>query len=99
MNPSQMEILAVVAAGMAIVVFPVVRRAYRTYRRTRAVRCPETETLAGVSVDPLRAAVGAAFDRRSLAVTDCTLWPEKRGCDEECVKLIQLHQDAARPGW
>ena len=85
MSGSDWEILGVVSAGLVLVVLPVTVGTYRRLKAARSVVCPRTSRVAGVKVDAVAAAVGSAFDRLPLRVTSCSLWPEKRGCGQECV--------------
>jgi len=85
MSGSEWEILGVVSAGLVLVVLPVTVGTYRRLKAARSVVCPRTARVAGVKVDAVAAAVGSAFDRLPLRVTSCSLWPEKRGCGQECV--------------
>jgi hypothetical protein len=79
-------IFAVFAAGFLFVVVPVALATFYEYRRKKSVVCPETERPAEVSVDAGRATRGAAFGLRSLKVEDCSLWPDRKGCQEACLR-------------
>ncbi|MFQ5675366.1 MAG: hypothetical protein ACE5G1_05670, partial [bacterium] len=51
--------------------------------------CPETKTPTGVEVDAKHAAATAAFSKRELLLKDCTHWPEKKDCGQECLAQIE----------
>lgn len=51
------------------------------FRGDRAVRCPENHRPAGVRVDAWHAAGG-------LRLSDCSRWPEKAGCGQECLAEV-----------
>jgi hypothetical protein len=85
-------IAAVVAVGMLYVVLPVAVGAFRKYRGTRLVTCPETKQTAAVEVNPARAALAAALGEEDLRLQACSRWPEREDCGQEC-----LHQIEAAP--
>lgn len=58
------------------------------FRCPRQVLCPETGSIAIVRINALRAAVGSAVADPDLCVSDCSLWPERQGCREDCVCMI-----------
>jgi hypothetical protein len=88
-------IFAVVAAGLGIVVLPVVMGAYRRLRRPRSVVCPQTASIAGIRLNAIGAAAGAAFDRLPLKVASCTLWPEREGCGQDCLGEVVREESRA----
>ena len=63
--------------------------AYRTYRGKMLVTCPETDQTVGVSVDTRRAAVTAAYLKPELRLQQCTRWPERQDCGQECLSRIE----------
>ena len=79
-------ILGIIAMGSLLVVFPVGLATFYRYRRRKVVTCPETHSPAEVRLDAHRAALTTVLGRPRLKVEDCSRWPEKKGCDEECVK-------------
>ena len=84
-NPG-IVILGVFAVGAVFVLIPIALTSLAEHRRPRHVRCPEKGSAATVCLDPGRAARGALFGLTTLSVTDCSFWPEKKGCGEDCVK-------------
>lgn len=81
----------VLAAAAAIIVFLAltVGRAYRRFRGTRLVECPENHQVVAVEVDAARAAAGAAVGKIELKLSECTRWPERAGCGQECLRQIE----------
>lgn len=59
-------------------------RAYVRIRGKRVVTCPETGDSVAVEVNALRAVVGAP-----LRLQECTRWPERQGCGQECLQQIE----------
>jgi hypothetical protein len=79
-------ILTIIALGAFYNVLPVTRDAYRRFNYRKVVTCPNTRRLAEVKLNAFWAAFTAVFRRPALRVKSCTLWPEKKGCMEGCVK-------------
>jgi hypothetical protein len=74
------------------VLYPVVRltaRVYRRYRGTRLITCPETRQPAAVEVDTAHAIATAIAGQELLRLKDCSRWPEKRNCGQECLRQIE----------
>ncbi len=64
--------------------------AFIKYRGKRIVTCPETKTEVGVDVDALHAAATAPFGGGpELRLKDCTRWPERETCGQECLTQIE----------
>ena len=79
-------VTAIIALGGIYVLLPLVVHTFQRYRNKRVMTCPETEGLAEVNIDAQRAAYSSAFGRPLLKIKNCTLWPKKKGCDEDCIK-------------
>jgi hypothetical protein len=79
-------ILAVLAVGVLLVVVPVVLTTLSENREPKPVACPVTRGPATITVDAGRAARTAAFGRIRLAVAQCSLWPEREGCAQGCLR-------------
>ena len=79
-------LLAIVAAAALFVVIPVVRHAFRRYSEPLVLTCPETEQRTMVIVDAKRAAYTAAIGAPKLRAIDCSLWPERKDCEQTCLK-------------
>lgn len=79
-------ILAVLAVGVLLVVVPVVLTTLSENREPKAVACPVTHGPAKITVDAGRAARTAAFGRIRLSVARCSLWPEREGCAQGCLR-------------
>ena len=78
-------IAGIVAFGLVAVVVPIAIVVFRQYRDRKAVSCPQTHGVAEVSLNPSLAALGAAIGRPVIRVKNCSLWPDRKGCDEACV--------------
>ena len=67
----------------------VALRAYRRFRGTRVITCPETGCAAAVEVDKGHAAATYAIGEPDLRLTSCSRWPEREGCGQECLSQIE----------
>jgi len=61
------------------------RQIYNHYRGTRAVPCPKIHRQVAVSLDAFHAAITGFFKNPDLRVAQCTLWPNKVYCAQECI--------------
>jgi hypothetical protein len=59
------------------------------YRGQRVITCPENKRPAGVAVDAAHAAAGAFGKTPELRLSECTRWPEKAGCGQECLSEVR----------
>jgi len=58
---------------------------YHTYREGRTVNCPETHAPVSVRFNALRAAWSSLSGAPKLRLADCTRWPERADCGQECI--------------
>jgi hypothetical protein len=64
--------------------------AFRKYRGKRVVECPETQAPAGVEVDAGHAALTAVLGKPDLRLKECSRWPERQNCGQDCLAQIAL---------
>lgn len=64
-------------------------RAFGTFRGERLVICPETHRPAAVRVAAGAAAVEAAVRKPHLKLSECSRWPEREACGQECLSQIE----------
>ena len=86
--------LLTAAVGAVVVVAAVLllRRwaaNYLKFRGARLVTCPETNDYAAVGVDAEHAAFTGAWGRADLRLRECSRWPEREGCGQECLRQIE----------
>jgi len=77
---------------MAVVLVYMIRKGLKTGSQLqggRTVTCPETGDEVTVEVDAKHAGYTAAYDSEEVRLTDCTRWPEKAGCRQDCVGEIK----------
>jgi hypothetical protein len=68
------------------------RRALRTYLKFRGkmlVSCPETHQPAGVRVAAVKAALKATVGNAQLRLSECSRWPEREACGQQCLQQIE----------
>jgi hypothetical protein len=86
MNTLMMTVMSILALAALFVLLPVVTDTFIRNRNRRSVTCPETKGSAEVDIDAKRAALSSAIGRPLLRVKNCTLWPMRRDCDQECLR-------------
>jgi hypothetical protein len=80
-------ILSLAGLAVGITAFASVRglRAYWMARGKRLVTCPETHCAAAVELDAKGAALKAFRGGNYLCLQDCSRWPEREDCAEDCL--------------
>ncbi|MBI2902286.1 MAG: hypothetical protein HYY12_01680 [Candidatus Methylomirabilis oxyfera] len=98
MSAPSIVVASIVAIAVLFVLLPVVADTLRRFRSKQSLRCPETGREAEVSVDAHQAAWTSAFGRALLRVKMCSLWPQREGCAQDCLHLIDTEaQGSQRP--
>ena len=83
---------ALAAAAASIVVYiatRMIRAAVVRYRGPMLVECPENHETAAVAVKGMQAAVTAGFGNPRLELKQCSRWPERQGCGQQCLEQIE----------
>jgi hypothetical protein len=83
----------VLLAGTLVFGMIVGVRNYLRYRGQRLVTCPETHQAAAVHVDASKAAATALIGKQEIRLDQCSRWPERRLCGQEC--LSEVNADPA----
>lgn len=65
-----------------------VSRIWLTYLGRMVVTCPENQRPAGVSVDKRHALATSAAGPPELWLSECSRWPERAGCGQDCLGQI-----------
>jgi hypothetical protein len=89
MTPLLYVVIAILAIAAVYFIFPAVVGTYLKFRGTRVITCPETRRPAAVDVDVARAALSAALGKRELTLKDCSRWPEREPCGQECLLQVE----------
>lgn len=85
-------ILLTLITAAAVFVVMELRRALRTYLKFRGemvVSCPETHKPAAVRVAAAKAAIEATVGNPQLRLSECSRWPERQACGQECLRQIE----------
>jgi hypothetical protein len=96
MNATLLVVLVILGlAALAVLIFTAARalRNFLRFRGTRIITCPETKEPAAVEVDAPHAASSATLAAPQLRLRDCSRWPEKRHCGQECLSQIEAAPD------
>jgi hypothetical protein len=96
---------SVLAAMVAILVFGVVLLGYRVIHGIRVyfrfwgtslVTCPETHKTAVVEVAARSMGMQAILDEPCLRLSECSRWPMRGGCGQECLRQIEVRPSELR---
>lgn len=84
-------VIAVVVMAVALFLFRAVPgvRAYFGYRGKRLITCPENQHKEAVEVAAGEAALGVFLTEPTLRLRDCSRWPERKNCGQECLQQIE----------
>lgn len=80
--------LGIVAAGLAIFISLRGARVFLRARGKRLVTCPESHCVAAVELDAKGAALRTFRGGDYLCLQDCSRWPERENCGQECLTEI-----------
>jgi hypothetical protein len=109
MEPLFARLIAMLNAPvtLAVVVFAMVAaylgyrlihgiRVYFKFRGTRLVTCPETHEAAVVELAARSMGVQAVLDEPCLRLGECSRWPMRRGCGQDCLRQIEARPSDLR---
>lgn len=88
--------LSVLLALAAAAVGAVALRTLLRFRGTRLVRCPETRAPAAVELDVKEAIVTHLLGREHLRLRECSRWPERAGCEQDCLAQVERAPEDCR---
>jgi hypothetical protein len=83
--------IAVLLGGGIIYGLVLSIRTYLRFRGQRMITCPETQNPAAVHVNVAKAASKALFGKEQVRLDQCSRWPERQNCGQEC--LSQVHAE------
>jgi hypothetical protein len=81
--------IAVLLSGAVAFDLTMAVRAYLRYRGKRVIACPETANHAAVHVNVVNAAREAVFGKHDIRLDQCSCWPERQNCGQECLSQIE----------
>lgn len=79
----------VLAVGLFVLRAAPALRAYFRFRGDRLVSCPETHKAAAVHVAAAEAGIGAFLNEPTLRLNECSRWPERESCGQECLRQVE----------
>ena len=84
-------ILSLSGLALGVAVFTSARgvRAFLRARGKRLVTCPETHCAAAVELDAKGAALKAFRGGNYLHLQNCSRWPEKQDCAQDCLTEVE----------
>jgi hypothetical protein len=85
-------IIGMLVLGAALFILRAVPsvRTYFSFRGKRLVTCPETHNTTAVNVSAGEAALGTFFNEPTLRLSQCSRWPERQDCGQECLQQIEV---------
>lgn len=79
-------VLCLVAVSLVLLPLAIWRHElYKRYSGSRLVACPENQQPAAVTIDARHAAATGIHGVPHLRLCDCTRWPERAKCGQECL--------------
>ena len=87
MSPALWFVLLPLGLGLALLIAYWVN--YRRLRGPRVVTCPETGKTVGVEIDERRAAWTSVTSVPEFKLRDCSRWPERAACGQDCLTQIE----------
>lgn len=81
--------VAIIVAGLVIFILVRAMRAFLQARGKRLVSCPENHCAAAVELDAKGAALKAFRAGDYLCLQDCSRWPERQNCAQECLSEVE----------
>lgn len=89
---ASVDLVIVLLAGVAVYLGHRVIHGIRVYFRFRGARlvtCPLTREDAMVEVAAKCVGIQAMWDKRCLRLSECSRWPMRGDCRQECVRQIE----------
>ena len=71
-------------------------RVYFRFRGTRLVTCPESHEAAVVEVAARSMGMQAILDEPCLRLSECSRWPMRGGCGQDCLRQIEARRSELR---
>ena len=81
------------AAMLGVILYFGIRRLARTFSKVRGaktVTCPETGNPTVVKIDAIRATLTSTLGGPHIRLQDCSRWPHKRECGQECLVNLDV---------
>ena len=82
------DVFAILVMGLIVLYFQRAGGVLMTYRGIRVITCPGTGQPAAVELAAWRDAIRSFLGKPVLRIHECSAWPERRDCDQGCVRQI-----------
>lgn len=82
-------VLLVIAAVYVVHRLGIAARQFVKLRGKMLVTCPETQKTAAVEVANGHAAMGAMVNQQHMELNECSRWPERSDCGQNCLHQIE----------
>lgn len=82
-------LIVIMATALCFGVYRIVK-AYSRFRGPRTIICPETKRSAVVELDAAHAALTATAGFTDLRLENCSRWPMKAQCGQECLTQLDV---------
>lgn len=79
----------VLAAAFFVLRATPATRAYFKFRGKHVITCPETQKPEAVDIAAGEAALGVFFSQPTMHLKDCSRWPVRQDCGQECLSQIE----------
>jgi hypothetical protein len=91
MSITMLLVIAVLALAVGLFIFRAIAalHTFFGYRGKRLITCPETHRTEAVDVDAKEAAFGAFLSEPTLHLKQCSRWPVRQNCGQECLSQIE----------
>ena len=93
---ANLTLLAVLGSLLLPLLAIRIVRAWWRLRAPRLVTCPETKAPAAVTIDAMGSLLTRPFGGPSLWLDDCSRWPSRHFCGQECLLEISAARDDCR---
>ncbi|HUO17694.1 MAG TPA: hypothetical protein VMX38_22115 [Verrucomicrobiae bacterium] len=92
MSLTVLLVTVVVLFALGLFIFRAIPgiRAYLQFRGKRLVTCPESHSTEAVGINATEAAVGAFLTEPTLRLKECSRWPERQNCGQDCLQQIEI---------
>ena len=80
-------VIGIIGAGVLVWAITAIRTYFR-YRGQMLFTCPETHKAAAVHINATKAALTSLRSRPAVRLHDCSRWPERKNCGQECLSEL-----------
>lgn len=93
MNSALYVVVAVLAATVLYFCIRLIANSFSRFGGSRAVVCPDNGKRVSVEVDAMRATLTSAIGCPEIRLQNCSRWPLKQDCGQECLVELDVAPD------